>query len=172
MAKLRSDGIDTCPVCHCYYTVSVVQRAGEAKWDGYGNSYSPPTTQFDKSCACDNANTYNYYKPANAKETKVAKQFDTTETKNIALNTIQSKVEQLERALYNKVHAVAKVEAEHTKIITDASNALNNVLAEAYQSGIEEEDFEFHLPDHLDELTERLIKVINDMSLANVLEGV
>lgn len=172
MAKFI-DNVDTCPKCCCYYTVSVVQTAVTANWDGYGNSYTPPTTQFIKSCACDTANTDNHYKPStNAKETKVAKQFDTTEAKNIALNTIVSKVEAVERALYNRAHTLAKAETEHNMLVAVASNSLNNVLAEAYQSGIEEEDLENFLPDHAEELSERLNDVANVMSLANVLDGV
>lgn len=102
----------------------------------------------------------------------MAKQFDTTEVKNTALNTIVSKVEAVERALFNKSHALAKLENEHNRLIADASAALTNVLAESLQSGITEEDFEVFLPDYDAELSERLNEVRNIMALANVLEGV
>lgn len=102
----------------------------------------------------------------------MTKIFDTTPNKSNALNNIVSKVEQLERVLYNRVHAIAKVEAEHTKLIADANNALSSVIAEAHQIGITEEDLDLHLPDYSMELSERLTSVANDMSLANVLEAV
>ena len=102
----------------------------------------------------------------------MAKQFDTSETKNLALNSIVSKVETLERTLFNRQEARDKIEALHTQHITDASIALDRVIAEAAQAGIEEEDFERHLPEYENELSERLTNVLNVMSLANVLEGV
>lgn len=142
------------------------------------NGNSGTTITITKQCLCHS--TINSGRPfygsidtTKVKEIKpVAKQFDTTEVKNTALNTIISKVEAVERALFNKAEAIRKVEALHTQHIEDASIALNRVLAESLQSGITEEDFENFLPDYDAELSERLNEVRNIMALANVLEGV
>lgn len=128
--------------------------------------------EYKASCGCTDMNYWLNPTSETSKDNKVTKTFDTTATKSTALSAIQQRVEELERALYNKVHALAKVEAEHNKLIADANNALSNVMAQAYQNGIEEEDLELHLPDHVEELSERLIDVTNSMSLANVLETV
>jgi hypothetical protein len=103
----------------------------------------------------------------NAKETPV-KQFDTTEVKNTALNTIVSKVETLERALFDKAEAIRKVEALHTQKIADASIALDRVLMEALQSGLDLDDYDLYIPEHADALQPRVAQLIELTALANV----
>lgn len=120
---------------------------------------APPryVTKAAPSCYChEGISNGAFVNTTNAKETKLAKQFDTTEVKNTALNTIQSKVDTLERALFDRAEALAKVEAAQNKVIADASLALDRVLMEAFQSGITEDDFDLHLPDYKDNLSVRL----------------
>jgi len=105
-----------------------------------------------------------------AKETKVAKHFDTTEIKNTALNTIQSKVDTVERALFDRAAARAKVDAEYGKAIADASLALDRALMEAIQNGLETEDISTHLPQYEDNLTTRMQELHELVQLDKVME--
>jgi len=136
-----------------------------------GAAYWTTEYGYEHSCGCESFR--HFLKVDNTpKEPTVAKTFDTSADKNTALQAIQQRVEEIERALYNKSHALSKVENEHNKLIADASNALTNALAQSLQAGIVEEDLEIHLPDYDAELSDRLNDVRNIMSLANVLDGV
>ena len=100
----------------------------------------------------------------------MAKKFDTTEIKSTALNTIVSRAEALERALFNRAEARAKLDAEHTKLITDASIALDRAQMEALQSGVDAEDYERFLPEYEEDLSERLEELIQLTQLAKAAE--
>ena len=100
----------------------------------------------------------------------MAKQFDTTEVKNTALNTIQSHIEKLERALFDRAAALGKVEAEYRKVITDTSLAFDRVLMEALQNGIDGDDVEKHLPAYAENLRERMAELRDLVKLANAEE--
>lgn len=172
MAKYNEHSTDprfTCQHCGGRHDVQIAQD---------GTSYGAlRTITIVKVCQCGMTtpqyiNTNSISTNSTRKEAPVAKQFDTTETKSLMLNTIVSKVEAMERALYNRVEARAKLESMHTQHIADASTALDRVMAEAFQKGLREEDLENHLPDYEQFLSERLTSVAIEMSLANVLEGV
>jgi len=105
-----------------------------------------------------------------AKETKVAKSFDTSETKNTALNAIQSSIDKLERALFDRAVALGRVEAEHRKIITDTSLSFDRVLMEAIQSGLTAEDLDKHLPNYAENLSLRMEELRDLVALANAEE--
>lgn len=102
------------------------------------------------------------------RESTLTKHFDTTEIKNTALNSIVSKVEAVERALFDKAQAIAKAEADHNKHIADASLALDRVLMEGMQNGLDSDDYDNYLPEYSDDLHERASDLIELIQLANV----
>lgn len=103
-----------------------------------------------------------------AKDNKVTQEFDTTPAKNTALTTVKQRVEEVERALFNKAQAIRKVEAEHTKIIDEASIALDRVLMEALQNGVDLEEYDVYLPEYADDLGKRVAGLLELTQLANV----
>lgn len=147
-------------------TIETIER--ELSYSDYGTSYAPPTQIVTVQCGC----TYrgNPAAPFNpkAKETPVTQKFDTTPEKNTALTAIEKSVRKLEVALYNRTEALAKTQIEHSKHITEASNALDRVLAESLQVGIDSDDYDLYLNDYTEELSERLSGILEIMSLANV----
>lgn len=175
MAKYGNVGF--CTKCGHPARMTIETQEGDPHQTYRGSWLEPSQQYMTLECQCGPQPFYGSIDYTNTtiktkETTKVAKQFDTTEVKNTALNTIVSKVEALQRALFDKAEAIRKVEATHSQKIADASIALDRVLAEAYQSGITEDDFDLYLTDHTAELSERLNEARNLMSLANVLEGV
>lgn len=106
------------------------------------------------------------------KDSNTVKQFDTTEAKNTALNTIVKASQTVERAQFNRIEAVAKVEALHAQHIADAGIALDRVLMEALQNGVDMDDLDLYLPEYAGNLEQRVKGLIEMTSLANATEGV
>jgi hypothetical protein len=172
MAKYIQPSFNTysCPRCNTAFDVRIEQIEPDP-WMPAGTPITRNTV-VQKQCMCAAVSISSGNQPATRKETTVAKTFDTTANKSAALNTIQSRVEQVERALFDRVEARIKLETEHTAIVAEASAKLNRALADSLQVGMEEEDLENFLPEYDEYLTERLNTVAQEMSLANVLEGV
>lgn len=170
MAKYGTFGLDPkyqCGRCGARHDVEIEQPPPSGP---YG---TPVTVTITRMCNCDRPISSGQYfsidyNSTNTKDTKVAKQFDTTEIKNTALNTIVSKVETLERALFDKGEAIRKVEALHTQKIAEASIALDRVLMEALQNGLDVEDYDNFLPEYSDDLQARVANLIELTQLANV----
>jgi hypothetical protein len=173
MAKLAPHSPDPrfyCRYCNGQHDVQIEQQPQNAPYSGYNQ-----TLTITRFCSCEQfgERTTNFsidYSKATEKETKVAKQFDTTEVKNTALNTIQSSIDKLERALFDKAHAIREVEIEHNKRVANASIALDRVLMEALQNDVDANDYSIHLPEYEDALTERVAALIELTQLVNTEE--
>lgn len=131
-----------------------------------GNDYQTTECYYIGSCGCRTVDQF-IHCGNTTKETPVTKVFDTNTVTNTALNNVVGKVHKLELALFARAEALAKVDAEHTKQITEASLALDRVLIEAWQSGVNMEEYDNFLPDYADKLQPRLEEVVGIMSLAN-----
>jgi hypothetical protein len=170
MATLRQ--VD--PQSHCNNCGAPFNMWREEIAPSFSDPYNAPpryVTRATPSCYCHKGISNGaLVTNIKAKETKLAKQFDTTEVKNNALNTIQSSIDKLERALFDRAVALGKVEAEHKKLITDTSLAFDRVLMEAIQTGIDGDDVEKHLPNYAENLRERMAELIELVQLANVEE--
>lgn len=157
----------TCSQCGAQHLVEIEQPTELDTWG------TPKTVTITRMCDCmrrlqSGQPFYGSIDITKAKDTKVAKQFDTTEIKNTALNTIVSKVETLERALFDKGEAIRKAEAAHSKVIAEASIALDRVLMEALQNGLDVEDYDNFLPEYSEDLQARVANLIELTQLANV----
>lgn len=169
MAKYGNVGF--CTKCSHPARMTIETREGDSYQTSRGPWVEPSQQYMTLECQCGPQPFYGSidYNPTNikAKETPV-KQFDTTEVKNTALNTIVSKVETLERALFEKAQTIRAAEAAHGKIIADASLALDRVLMEALQSGLDLDDYDLYIPEHADALQPRVAQLIELTALANV----
>jgi hypothetical protein len=167
MAKYGQTG--HCTKCGLPARVSTVVVEGETHQTYNGTYQSPSTAWVTVECMCkaqgfSTTSTSTNPKP---KETPVTKTFDTTTEKSMALSNTMNRVRKLETALFNRAEALAKVDAEHNKHITEASVALDRVLIEAWQSGVNMEEFDRLLPEYADKLKTRLEEVVAIISLAN-----
>lgn len=165
---MKQNNSSTCPRCLQPHLMTVTTREAEYSVDGAMPSYVPPERVIAFSCGCWESSINDQWLKPKTKETSVTKQFDTGESKNTALNTIVSKVEAVERALFNAADARAKLDLENHAKVIKASMELDCVLMEALQSGVGTGDYEAHLPEYADNLSLRAAELIEMTQLAKV----
>lgn len=172
MAKYGNSSTAYCTKCCESARVSIETIEPEVSYADRGSTYVPRTQRITIECGCDAPRYFNGTTDYKAKETTVTQQYDTTTEKSVALSNIKNRVTKLEGALYNRVEALTKTQNEHSKLISEASNALDRVLAEASQVGIDHDTLKLHLPEYADELGTRLSIVYGLMDLVTVSEVV
>ena len=142
----------------------------------YNGPWAAPSLQYvTLECQCNRQpfhGSIDFLSYTAKDNTTVTKQFDTTEVKNTALNTIVSKIQAVERAQFDRIEAVAKVETLHAQKIADSAIALDRVLMEALQNGLDMDDLDLYLPEYSTVLERRVNDLTERTSLDHVSEGV